>query len=223
MALLQAKVLKGEDSVNAAAELPGLDVYCFYTDGRFANGTATKQRFPGKKYVGITPFNADFADCQDIETGDATPADFPAFVRNSKHPNIDKPMAYASLNVMPEVIKAAQDAGIPRSAYYLFVAEWTGVGHIPAGYDATQYASNSGFDSDLFYDYVFGTPVPSPPPVKQTVAQIEYYKNGFGWVYETPVKTQPTDPGKILLPYSNKIRVRATNGRWSNWVEITPE
>jgi hypothetical protein len=156
---------RGQDSVNPAGMQRGLDVYCGYDSGApgyrrgsFSNMGAIKARFPGKKYLSVGK------DCIDIEPGLASPSEAPAFQREWRRENTDKPVYYANGSQMPEVKAYLNSAGIPRSAYYLWIARWNG-GGIPAGYDGIQNGSTSGFDSDLFEDYMFtghGGPVPGP-------------------------------------------------------------
>lgn len=80
---------------------------------------------------------------------------------------------------------------------------------------AVQNVWNPLYDRSIVIDPYWPEkyPIVHPTPI---VAQIEYYKPGFGWVYLT-------DPGKIRIPNSQRIRVRASNGTWSGWVEITPQ
>jgi hypothetical protein len=127
--------------------------------------------------VSITPNGANGARCLDVEPGDATPAACPGFYRNSLHNggqnDAGKPMIYTSAGDLQAVINAMSGAGIARSEYLLWSAHWIGQ-HICApnscGYpasDATQYASNSSYDSDVFYSYCFGPgTVPSPWPLE---------------------------------------------------------
>lgn len=164
-AVQQGLIDPGQDSVNPAGMQQGLAVYCGYKAGApgyrrggFSNMPAIKSRFPGKKYLCVG------TDCIDIETGLATPAEGPAFVRGWTKDNTNKPVLYANMSTMPAVKSALNSAGIPRSSYYLWVAIWNG-GPIPAGYDAIQNGSAQGFDSDLFEDYMWDGTGPTPPPV----------------------------------------------------------
>lgn len=157
--------LRGQDSVAVTAMSSGLDVYCGYeahTIG-YANGGYTTMpqvysHFPGKKYVSVG------RDCIDIEPGLASAGQAPAFFRAWKKVNTNKPVFYADASDMPSVIAALTNAGIARSSYYVWVAEWNNSSAIPSGYDGKQYASNNSFDSDVFYSYIFGPATPPPPP-----------------------------------------------------------
>jgi peptidoglycan hydrolase-like protein with peptidoglycan-binding domain len=145
----------------------GLSVYAGYGRGSFTNMSAVESRFPGAKYVSVSPYVTTGVDCLDVEPGDASPSDAPAFVRNCKTVNTVKPVIYANASTMGAVKDALNAAGISRTQYFLWVAEWDGSAAIPQGYDGKQYASTSGYDADSFYDYMFGPSVPvNPFPLK---------------------------------------------------------
>jgi hypothetical protein len=137
----------------------GLKVYAGYGRGSYTNMASVKARFPGSKYVSVSPYVTTGVDCLDVEPGDAVPADAPAFVRGWTPVNTTKPVIYANAYSMPSVVSSLSKAGIARSQYFLWVAEWDQSPHIPGGYDAKQYWSTSGYDADSFNDYMFGPPV----------------------------------------------------------------
>ncbi len=160
-------VLPGQDSVSPAGMNFGEAVYCGYQggapgyrNGSYSNMSAIKARFPGARYVCVG------TDAIDIEPGLASPSDAPGFVRSWRKDNTNKPVVYASRSQMGSVQSFL--SGIPRSDYYLWVAEWNG-GGIPSGYDAIQNGNTSGYDSDLFEDYMFGPAGPVQPPLPATV------------------------------------------------------
>lgn len=156
----------GQDSVNPAGMQKGNDVYAGYgLLSSFADMVAIKALFPGKKYVEITP-RVGPGDCLDIETGDAVPADAPLFIAQWHKVNTVRPVIYANASTMPEVKTAL--ASVPRTSYFLWVAQWDGNPAIPAGYDAKQYASTNGYDSDTFDLAMW--PAIVPPPVTHPVA-----------------------------------------------------
>jgi peptidoglycan hydrolase-like protein with peptidoglycan-binding domain len=128
--------------------------------------TAIETRFPGAKYVSISPYMTTGVDCLDIEPGNAGPSAAPAFVRSWIPVNTDKPVIYADGHDMPDIKTALSKAGIARSQYYLWLANPNGDSTVPAGYDAIQYQWTSGYDADSFNDYMFATPK-SVWPLKQ--------------------------------------------------------
>jgi peptidoglycan hydrolase-like protein with peptidoglycan-binding domain len=162
---LAATVLKGQDSVSPNGMTSGQDVYSGYGGlSSFANMTAIKARFPGKKYL-IYDTHVSQVDVYDIEPGGGTAANAPAFFRQWKKVNLNKPGFYASLSGMGAVKSALTNAGITRDRYYLIVAEWDNSPAIPAGYDGKQYRNTAGFDSSSFYDYMWDSGATTVPPV----------------------------------------------------------
>jgi len=97
-------------------------------------------------------------DCLDVEPGDANPSNAPAFVHGWTPVNTNKPVIYANGYNMSAIVSSLSKAGIARSAYYLWLADWDGAPSLPGGYDAKQYQSTSGFDADVFADYMFTAP-----------------------------------------------------------------
>ena len=152
-------LLTGQDSVSPSGMSRGLSVYAGYGRGTYTNIDAVKARFPGARYLSISPYVTTGVDCLDIEPGDAVPSDGPAFVRGWTPVNTNKPVIYANGSSMTAIQQAMARAGIARNQYYLWLASWDKNLAISSGYDAKQYWSTSGYDSDSFYDYMF-----QPPP-----------------------------------------------------------
>lgn len=155
-------VLAGQDSVSPSGMNSGLSVYAGYGRGTYANMSAVEARFPGKKYLSVSPYVTVGVDCLDVEPGDAGPGDCAAFVRGWTPVNTVKPVIYANASTMGAVVSDLSGAGIARSSYFLWVAEWDYSSAIPSGFDAKQYASTSGYDSDAFSDYMFHAVAPVP-------------------------------------------------------------
>ena len=168
---IDTTVLAGADSVNAPAEPNGLAFFVFYTAGAYANGTATKQDHPGKLYLGLTPTISDIegADGCDCEAGDLTVAEVATFIREAKPVNTNLPVVYISESGVAGLQAHLTSVGITRSDYYLFQADWDGVGSIPAGCDLAQYQDVGTFDRDSAYAYVFKAYAEGPSvfPAKQ--------------------------------------------------------
>jgi hypothetical protein len=149
-------LLQGEDSVTASAESSAA-FYCFYSAGGFSNGTATKADHPGKLYIGITPTVSDIAgaDCLDIENGDAVNEDAITFVKEAKPPNLNLPTLYTSESNVNALINTLTTAGVKRSEYYLFQADWDDKDSVPSGCDLAQYENTVPYDKDVAYAYIF--------------------------------------------------------------------
>ncbi len=149
-----------------------------YVDGRFANSAEAADRFPRAHLLTIAVFAAHDADCLDIETGDATPAQAAGWYFMQKARGLARPCLYASASVMQEaVVPAITEAGIPRSAVRLWSAHYTRTPHrcgphpscglMSIEADATQYddrALGRDLDVSLVADDFFG-PAPHPSPV----------------------------------------------------------
>jgi hypothetical protein len=164
---------RGQDSVSPSGMSPGLDVYCGYDagapgyrNGGYSNMAAIRARFPGKKYVSVG------YDAIDIEPGLASPSAAPGFVRGWTRHNTVKPVVYASRSQMGACQSYLNGAGIHRSSYFLWVAEWDGNPAIPAGYDAKQYASHPTEDQDSFEDYMFAATTPPAPTFSVTPSKL---------------------------------------------------
>jgi hypothetical protein len=170
-----AATLAGQDSIYVANLQAGLPVYAGYAYGSFDNWAALVARFEasGAKLVSISPAveTAERVACLDIEPGNATPAEAPAFQRLGRGGVTAKPVYYCSAGDAHLVSAALASAGFARSSYFLWTAHWLFREHIcsPAvcGYpqaDATQWASIPDFDSDVWDAAVFDVPAPPPPP-----------------------------------------------------------
>jgi hypothetical protein len=184
-----AQLYPGEDSVSVQGMRSGLKVYAGYIAGTFTNYNSVRSAFPGALYVGIVPrigLGVRY-DCADVETGDMTPAEAPeAFAEmRGRTINVVRPMFYANGSTMPSVVNALTGAGIMRTEYLLWRADWNGSPSIPAGFDAAQYASNASFDADTFESYCFGSAVVPTPPADPDHIDIDGYevrKPGDGMV-----------------------------------------
>jgi len=135
------------DSTNVD-NIPGdAEAVAGYINGAFANFDALVKRFPHAKHLSISVNSGGDADCLDIETGDATPADAPAWVRKQHARGIKRPVVYANTSTMPAVIEALTRDDIKRDEYLVWTAHYTNEAHVEDGSDATQYE-----DHDELYD-----------------------------------------------------------------------
>ena len=100
-----------------------------YDDGKFQTLRELARRFPHAKRLSISVFPSDNADCLDIETGDATPDQAPAWVHRQKKLGKRRPCVYANRSTMPAVENALLSAGISLHEVRRWFADYTGVPH----------------------------------------------------------------------------------------------
>jgi len=115
--------------------------------------------------LSIAVFAHDDADCLDVELGDATPAQAPAWVKRQKAP---RPCLYASASVMNLLVATLDRAGIARGSVRLWSAHYKSGEHIcgpdtcklmSARADGTQWtprARGISLDQSLLHDDFFG-------------------------------------------------------------------
>lgn len=158
------------DSVNLATVPANPSAVAGYTGGSWPTWFDLPSRFPHAVRVPIGIFGniplykslVGRMACLDVEPGDAPPALAGPWARGELTLGV-KPCIYANLSTMPAV--KASLAGLRRSQYFLWDADWTGTSHIDLGYDATQYtdhAFNRNLDASLVSKAFLGIN-PSPP------------------------------------------------------------
>jgi hypothetical protein len=122
-----------------------------YVGGNWPTFDSLRAKFPNAKRLSVAVNASEFADCLDVETGDAIPADAPGFIKREKArltPLGRKPWIYSDGSNMPVVISACGNAGIQRSEYNYWLADPDGVPHLPVNVEAKQYTWHA-FGRDL--------------------------------------------------------------------------
>lgn len=146
-----------------------------YTGGAWPTYRELDERFPEAKRLSIAIQSSEDADVLDIEPGNAEPEDAPKWVRRQikrraagERYNIDRPCVYASASQMREVENRLEEAGFPRSAYYVWSAHYTHSPHIcgpttcgelPIAADGTQWTDHAlgrNLDQSLLRPGFFG-------------------------------------------------------------------
>ena len=120
----------GYDSVEPGAIPVTAPVVLGYTaPSRYAWSAQDWQRFPASNHVEITP-NASYpADVLDVEFGDATPNQAPAWVlMMRKQAGYWSPVVYCNYSTWQAVQDAFNLAGVPHPGYW--IAEYPGGGQI---------------------------------------------------------------------------------------------
>lgn len=166
------------DTIDVMSLPDGADLYAGYDDGAWPDADAIAAKFPGKPVVRITTNPADdFGDCLDVENGDASPTDAPAWVAKRRAAGAD-PSVYCSLDPWPTIRQAFAAANVPEPHYWVAAYPGPGPVLIP-GAVAHQYASPStgspgNYDVSVVADYWPGVDPSGPvwqvkPPYDVTV------------------------------------------------------
>lgn len=120
-----------------------------YVGGKWPTFAGLEQSHPHAHRLSIAIAADEAADCLDIETGDARPAQAPAWLR-AKATTVatPKPVLYTSAAFADGLVKTLAAAGIPRGSYLLWIAHYTKTPHLcgpatcrecQAHADATQF------------------------------------------------------------------------------------
>jgi hypothetical protein len=109
----------------------------------------------GIRVLSIAPFASADAQCLDIEAGDASPAQAPAWVRRQHARGVGRPVLYASASMMGAVRAMIRNAGIPRDSIRLWSAHYNGQPHI-CGPETCAYPSCPAVDGTQWADSLAG-------------------------------------------------------------------
>ena len=163
------------DAINPANVPASATLVAGYGDGYWNDVAAFRRRFPHATVVEITVFASDDqGTVLDVETGDATPAQAPGWVKKRRAAGVD-PTIYCNASTWPEVKAAFAAAKVAPPHYW--IAHYDGVRVIPQGAVAKQYQDPGPYDLSVVADYWPGVdpapkpPTPPEPPV--TPAEIE--------------------------------------------------
>jgi hypothetical protein len=166
----------------------GAAAYAAYVDGGIGNQpnyAFIVDSFPQASHLSIALFAANDADCIDVESGAAEPADIPGWHARQVARGISRPVVYANVYTMgAEVLPVLSAAGIARAAVRLWTAHY-GFGEHACGpgscrelsvdADGTQWTSNAlgrTLDQSLLADDFFGTaPAPGIPAWQEAIMQ----------------------------------------------------
>lgn len=136
------------DGVTPANIPEGLYAVAGYIDGPFAWPKLAWLRFRGSRLVRIaTIASTDDGDALDVENGDATPAQAPAWVEMRRRAGF-VPAVYCNQSTWPEVVAAFAAAAVNDPLSWR--ADWNvPTAHLVAGTIATQYAHDLAPGYDL--------------------------------------------------------------------------
>jgi hypothetical protein len=157
------------DSITARDIPTSAQVVAGYVDGLYRWSPADWARFPNARHVlvAVSPYT-NGGHVLDVETGDATPAQAPNWIKMRQAAGVT-PSVYVNRSNVGAVLGACHAAGV--SGFGVWLADWTGAPHLAAGTYATQYShppfSGGHYDLSQVADYWPGVdpkPEPAPPP-----------------------------------------------------------
>lgn len=131
------------DSVTVSQIPAGAQAVAGYIGGKFPTFHSLLVDFPHAKHLSIAINANEEAECLDIENGDATPEQAPAWVRKQHARGVKRPVIYADVSNMAAVLGAVLGSGIRRDEIRVWAAHYTFVPHIEEGSDATQYTDRA--------------------------------------------------------------------------------
>ncbi|HWW67307.1 MAG TPA: hypothetical protein VNY83_04935 [Solirubrobacterales bacterium] len=101
-----------------------------YTAGRWPTYWELVKRFPHAAVLSIAIAASYDATCLDIEAGDATPAEAPAWVRRQIARGVKRPVVYCSVSSMDALLGKLERAGIKREQVRVWTAHYTFAPHL---------------------------------------------------------------------------------------------
>jgi hypothetical protein len=152
------------DGVDAGTVPAGAEIYAGYVDGQWQSYDALVSKFPGALHVSICVTASDSARALDVESGDATPEEAPAWAAAQRKGGNPYPVVYMDEANWPAVKAAFSDQGVPAPLYWVaaYVNDPSTAPAIPAGAIAIQYYDYGGYDASVAADYWPGL---DPAPV----------------------------------------------------------
>jgi len=196
------------DSVDVSQIPRTAEAVAGYTSGNWPTFPVLAQRFPNAHRLSIAVNSSHDADCLDVETGDATPDQAPAWFHRQIALGKHLPCFYANTSTMPAVISALAKTVIARHEYRLWTAHYTGAPHIEPGSDATQFydkALGRNLDISWCRDTFFDA-APAPlPSTWQPNDEINWCRE---WDQIIRRKTVPTHLRRLYLRRRMLVRRR---------------
>lgn len=175
------------DDVTLALIPPDAEAVAGYVNGRYRNYQQVLLHWPHAKHKSIDVRGDAFADCLDVEPGDATNATAPGWYKRQA---VQHPTIYTSASNVPALIRTMALAGIPRGKYRIWSAHYTFHAHVcgpRCGFgnwyaDATQHSDKShgkSLDESLCHDSFFD--IKRKPVKNGFVYWAQWVKGGRTW------------------------------------------
>jgi hypothetical protein len=166
-----------------------------YVGGLWPTYTTLLKQFPRATILSIAINSSENAECLDVETGDATIADIPAWVKRQLSDKVYRPVIYSSVANMGNVLSTLAANNISRQSVRLWSAHYSNGNHIcgPSScgqvrqdMDGTQWTDNANGksldQSSLDSNFFIATTVTAPTTTISTPATIQ---NGSTGLYVT--------------------------------------
>jgi len=161
------------DGVNPNTVPSGANVYAGYVGGLYPTFAPLQAKFPSAKHVSIAVNSSEDAQVLDVENGDATASEVPAWLTRQRARGQVRPTVYCSRvgssgEGWQDVIRACDAAGVPLPDFW--IADYTPQAHGLEGAVAVQWIDHGGYDESVITDPTWPTgvsaPVPPPPPAR---------------------------------------------------------
>lgn len=156
------------DSIQVSAIPADAKAVAGYVGGSWPDFSPLVKRFPTALHKSVAVNSGEDADILDVETGDASPSQAPAWVNRQLSRGLKLPGIYANASTMTAVQTALNAAKIARTNYVLWVASWNNTADVPTGFEAHQFIDHgpNGENIDISAcDPSFWHTAPSPPAV----------------------------------------------------------
>ena len=188
------------DGVNVSQWPAGAKYGLVYTDGRFANMQAVKNRFPGIVLQTISAVGTGPAMWVDCEPGCVWPPNVAVNLYDRWKPQGCRGI-YCTQAVKPQV---RGEAGVRGSSPEIFGADWTGIPHINPDEAQTQYLNTPGFDVSSIPAPAEPAPLPGPAPIPQPV-KAETMRVVVATSNSTVPPQHPVTAGQHFLLFDNAL------------------
>jgi hypothetical protein len=163
------------DAVTVANLPASATMVAGYVDGRYANLTAMRKRFPKATIVEIAVSHTSRGMVLDVETGDATPAEAVTWCTKTMADKSNTELTiYCNTSTWPAVKAAFKSAGVTLPQWW--EAHYDKVKKLSVGSIAKQYTDGAKYDTSIVADYWPGvdaapkpkpTPTPTPTPTPE--------------------------------------------------------
>lgn len=174
------------DSITVPALPSGAAAYAGYVGGDWPTYVKVRARFPKAHVLSIAISASEDAECLDIEKGDATNGQAPAWFRRQLARNVWRPVIYTQQSNLGALAATMTAAGIARPAYRLWSAHYDGL-HVCSPHscdagataDGTQWtftALGRNLDQSELDDSFF-SPAPVPSEDDNMASSVAYYDN----------------------------------------------